>query len=217
MVCSNGLLPDALMNTPYKNFAPRFGIAYSPDSKTVIRTGFGIFYSQDNSNSTFFDAGPQSCRPKFELCHHRQTGSHAMPMPFLHSGGTLVHVASPYAYSVNPNHHTAYTMQYLFNIQRQFGNNWSLEVGYLGSVSHHLAGFMNQNEGVPNGGVGTAASRLPFADFGFIQSVEDMGNAVYNSFAFKVTKRFSGGFSLTAAYTYASIDRRHQRHSHPGL
>ena len=54
-VCSNGLLPDALMNTRYKDFAPRFGIAYSPDSKTVIRTGFGIFYSQDNANSPYFD------------------------------------------------------------------------------------------------------------------------------------------------------------------
>ena len=66
---------------------------------------------------------------------------------------------------------------------------------------------MNQNEGVPNGGIGTAASHLPFQDFGFIQSVEDMGNAAYNAFAFKATKRFSGGFSLTAAYTHAiSID-----------
>jgi outer membrane receptor protein involved in Fe transport len=42
-VCSNGTLPDALMNTPYLNFAPRLGISYSPNSTLVIRTGFGIF------------------------------------------------------------------------------------------------------------------------------------------------------------------------------
>jgi len=93
-------------------------------------------------------------------------------------------------------------MQYLFNIQRQFGANWSVEAGYLGSVSHHLYGFWNQNEGIPSP-VGTAASHLPFGDFTFIQSVEDMGNAEYNSFALKVNKRFAGGLNLMTAYTHS--------------
>jgi hypothetical protein len=97
-------------------------------------------------------------------------------------------------------------MQYLFNVQRQFGANWSVEAGYLGSVSHHLAGFLNLNEGIPST-VGSAASHLPFADYGFIQSVEDSANAVYNALSLKVTKRFSGGLSLIGAYTHAiSID-----------
>jgi hypothetical protein len=69
-----------------------------------------------------------------------------------------------------------------------------------------MAGFWNQNEGIPST-VGSAASHLPFADFGFIQSVEDMGNAEYNSLAVKINKRFSGGLSLITAYTYGvSID-----------
>ncbi len=134
MNCSNGLLPDALMKTPYKNFAPRLGIAYALDSKTVIRTGFGIFYSQDNSNSTFFDlARNLAVRNSNFATTGKADLTYANAFPA--SGGALVHVATPYAYSDNPNHHTAYTMQYLFNIQRQFGNNWSLEAGYLGSVA----------------------------------------------------------------------------------
>jgi hypothetical protein len=36
----------------YNGFQPRIGIAYSPDSKTVIRGGFGIFF--DRQNLTFF-------------------------------------------------------------------------------------------------------------------------------------------------------------------
>jgi hypothetical protein len=203
--CSNGLLPDALMKTPYKNFAPRLGIAYALDSKTVIRTGVGIFYAQDNSNSTFFDlARNLAVRNSNFATTGKADLTYANAFPA--SGGALVHVSSPYAYSVNPGHRTAYTMQYLFNIQRQLGNTWAVEAGYLGSVSHHLAGFWNQNEGIPSP-TGTAASHLPFADYGFIQTVEDMGNAEYNSFALKVTKRFSQGFSLTTAYTHAiSID-----------
>ena len=204
-VCSNGLLPNQLMNTRYKDFAPRVGVAWSPNAKTVIRTGFGVFYSQDNSNSPYFDLARNAAARNSKFA---DTGvgnllySNAFPV----SGGSTVSVGPPYAYSDNPNHHTAYTMQYLLNLQRQFGANWSVEAGYLGSVSHHLAGFMNQNEGIPSA-TGSAVSHLPFADFGFIQSVEDSANAVYNSLAVKITKRFSGGLSLITAFTHSvSID-----------
>jgi hypothetical protein len=202
--CSNGLLPDQLMGTRNHDFAPRLGIAYSPDSKTVIRTGFGMFYSQDNSNSTFFDlARNLAARVSTISDTGKPTVFYSNAFP---STTGLTNVPPPYAYSVNPVHHTAYAIQYLFNVQRQFGNNWSLEAGYLGSVSHHLAGFMNQNEGIPST-VGLASSHLPFGAFTFIQSVEDMGNAEYNSLAVKVNRRFSAGLSLLAAYTYShSID-----------
>jgi hypothetical protein len=204
-VCSNGLLPNQLVKTRYNDFAPRFAIAYSPDAKTVIRTGFGIFYSQDNSNSLYFDLARNLAARVSTIATTGQADvgyNNAFPS----TTGLSVPVPPPYAYSDNPNHHTAYTMQYLFNIQRQFGSNWSVEAGYLGSLSHHLAGFMNQNEGIPSP-VGSAASHLPFGDFTYIQSVEDMGNGEYNALSVKVTKRFSRGLSLIAAYTHAvSID-----------
>jgi hypothetical protein len=205
-VCSNGLLPNQLMNTRYRDFAPRFGIAWSPDSRTVVRTGFGIFYSQDNSNSLYFDLA-RNLAARVSTIATTGTPDVSFNNAFPPAGGGLtVAVPPPYAYSDNPIHHTAYTMQYLLNIQRQFGANWSVEVGYLGSVSHHLAGFMNQNEGIPSP-VGNAASHLPFGDFTFIQSVEDSANAEYNAFSLKVSKRFSAGLSLIAAYTHAvSID-----------
>ena len=205
-VCSNGLLPNQLMGTRYTDFAPRFGIAYSFDSKTVIRTGFGKFFSQDNSNSTFFDLARNLAVRNSNIADSGSPTIGGVPFgysnAFPSTTGATVPVGAPYAYSVNPGHHTAYTLQYLFNIQRQLGSTWAIEVGYLGSVSHHMAGFWNQNMGVPSP-VGTAASHLPFGDYGFIQTVEDMGNAEYNSFAVKIEKRFSGGLSLLAAYTHA--------------
>ncbi|MBV9742352.1 MAG: TonB-dependent receptor [Acidobacteriia bacterium] len=204
-VCSNGLLPNQLMDTRYTDFAPRVGIAYSLDSKTVIRTGFGMFYSQDQANSPYFDLARNLAARVSTIA---QTGAANIGYnnAFPSTSGLTVPVGAPYAYSDNPLHHTPYTLQYLFNIQRQFGQDWSVEVGYLGSVSHHLFGFMNQNEGIPSP-VGTAASHLPFGDYTFIQSVEDMGNGEYNSFSVKITKRFSRGLNLMTAYTHGvSID-----------
>ena len=36
--------PTGLYNVPKKNFMPRFGLAYQIDSRTVVRTGYGMFY-----------------------------------------------------------------------------------------------------------------------------------------------------------------------------
>jgi hypothetical protein len=205
VVCSNGLLPNQLMDTRHTDFAPRFGIAYSPDSKTVIRTGIGIFFSQDNSNSVFFDLARNLAVRNSNISTTGQ-GNVTYDSAFPSTSGATVSVGAPYAYSDNPLHHTPYSMQYLFNIQRQLGATWSVEAGYLGSVSHHLYGFWNQNEGIPSP-IGNSASHLPFGDFTFIQSVEDMGNGEYNSFSLKVSKRFSAGISLITAFTHSvSID-----------
>ena len=40
--CNCGNVP---MNTHYLNFGPRLGLAFKANSKTVIRTGFGIMYA----------------------------------------------------------------------------------------------------------------------------------------------------------------------------
>ena len=92
------------------------------------------------------------------------------------AGGSPTAFPPPYGYVAAYAHHTSYTEQYLLNVQRQLGSNWAFEVGYLGSESHHLYGFQNANEGIP-GTVGSAISRLPFADFGVIQLVADGVNA----------------------------------------
>ena len=52
-ICSNGAYPNALMQTDYRNWAPRVGVSWSPDEKLVIRAGMGIFYNQDTGNATY--------------------------------------------------------------------------------------------------------------------------------------------------------------------
>ena len=43
---TNGSLYNrALVHPDYKDFGPRLGLAYSVDSKTVVRAGYGISYS----------------------------------------------------------------------------------------------------------------------------------------------------------------------------
>jgi hypothetical protein len=222
VTCSNGTIPAGpLLDTRYLNFAPRLGISYSPNSRLVIRTGFGIFYNQDIGNA-YFDlarniAGRVSYTNQDSAAPYptsNLTWNNATPA----SGGGSSVVTLPLNTTIYANavsHHTSYTEQYLLNIQQQVGKNWSFEMGFQGALSRHLYGFLNANQATPYGYLGTGAtsvvSRTPFnatatSNEG-IQYVHDEGTANYNAGSFKATRKFSHGFNLIASYTLAkSLD-----------
>jgi outer membrane receptor protein involved in Fe transport len=54
------------INSDFRGFQPRIGLAYSPDSKTVIRAGFGTFFDRNNL-TFFFTTGNQKTLPGY-LC-----------------------------------------------------------------------------------------------------------------------------------------------------
>lgn len=202
-VCGGGL-NNNLRETKYKNFAPRLGIAFSPNDKTVIRAGFGIFFMQDIANAEYFDMA-RNIAARVDL-----TTTPALPITWSNAipggSGTTVQVPPPFAWAASYNHATPYTMQYLLNVQRQLGTNWSLEAGYLGSQSRHLYGFQNINQALP-GPLNSINSRRPFANFGVLSYVNDSFNGNYNAASVKLTRRFSEGISLTTNYTWSkSID-----------
>ena len=201
--CSNGVLNKNLMKTEYTDFAPRVGIAYSPNSKWVIRTGFGTFYNQDIGNAVFDMARQIAGRFRINSTTGTPTLFWSNALPPSGTGG--VQVTSPFAFVDAYSHRTPYTMEYLLNVQRQLGNDLVVEAGYLGSVSRHLEGFQDANQ--PFAGTTPLASRTPFTTFGVIQLVMDGANGNYNSGSIKVTKRFSKGLNLISSYTFAkSID-----------
>jgi len=214
-VCSNGKYPDALMYTQYKNFAPRVGVSWSPDTKLVVRAGYGIFYNQDIGNAVFDMS--RNIAGRVTQTSGQNGGTVGVPNLFYSNAvpggsGATAQIPPPYSYVDALSHKTSYTMQYLLNVQRQFGNNWVIEAGYLGTLSHHLYGFQDANQAIPfgylgNGAVTPVSTRLPYLNYGVIQLVHDGGNANYNSLSLKATRRFSQGLSVIGSYTYArSID-----------
>jgi hypothetical protein len=202
--CSNGLLPNQLMNTSYRDFAPRIGIAYSPNGKTVLRAGWGVFYNQEIGNA-YFDLA-RNIAGRVTLTSDSGTPSLFYSNSIPGGSGAIANVPSPFAYAMAPDHRTTMVMQYLVNIQWQLTRDWALEVGYLGGQSRHLQGFQDANQGVP-GTVGNVASRRPYKGFSNIQFVQDGGNGSYNALSVKATRRFSQGLSVIGSYTWAkSID-----------
>ena len=59
--------PIGLMNDRGIQYAPRLGIAYPMNEKTVIRSGFGVFYDRFQGNDVFdmLTNPPATVRPTF--------------------------------------------------------------------------------------------------------------------------------------------------------
>ena len=201
----DGRLGNSLVERDNTNFAPRIGIAYNPNSKWVVRTGFGTFYSQDTGNPRFDMSRNLAGRVRFnppDPNFPNMTWSNALSS----LAGAQAQVPTPYAFANKYERRTPYTLEYIFNVQRDLGKDLVLEAGYLGSVSHHLEFLRAVNESLP-GTTGSVVSRAPYPNFGRIQLVDNSGNAAYNSASVKLTKRYSGGLTLLASYTFAkSID-----------
>ncbi len=102
---------------------------------------------------------------------------------------------------VNPNLRTPYIMNFNLGIQHQFGNNYSLEVGYVGNRGERLTGFQDVNETNPATGLQPYGVQFPWLNYINVMSNDVHSN--YNSLQATLTKRLSHGVSFIAGYTYA--------------
>ncbi|MCX6594649.1 MAG: TonB-dependent receptor [Acidobacteria bacterium] len=203
-VAQDGRLGNRLVRRDNNDFAPRIGISWNPTSKWVIRTGAGMFYTQDTGNPRFDMARNTAGRFRKESDSTRPDTQWANG--FASITGALPQIANPYTFANLYERRTPYVMQYLLNVQREFSQNLVLEVGYLGSVSRKLESLRAVNEAIP-GATGSVISRSPYPFFGRIQLVDNGGRGNYNSLGAKLTKRYANGLSALVSYTYAkSID-----------
>jgi hypothetical protein len=201
-VVRDGRMGERLINTDRNNFAPRIGIAWSPTSNWSVRTGFGVFYSQESGNSRFDLARtlsgrairtPVSTTAPPDISYQNFFSSAVLPVSVPTMGLT---------WGIDPNIATSYSMMYLLNVQRQIGNNTTLEVGYDGVQSRKLQNLVNANGPVP--GTTAAAGRAPYPEFaGGIQFLEGSGTGNYNGMGVKLNQRFSSGLTTLISYTWS--------------
>jgi hypothetical protein len=207
-VRQDGTLGNRLVGTDTNDFAPRIGMTWAPSNKWVIRTGAGAFYSQDTGN------------PRFDMARNlagrfRDNSNTTIPDKTWDNGlaglaGATVQVPRPYTFANPYDRRTPYTLQFLFNVQRELPQNTVLEVGYMGSVSHRLESLRAVNESIPLAEMPSISNiplRSPFPNFGRIQLVDNGGNGNYHSLGTKLTKRYSNGMTYLFSYTWSkSID-----------
>jgi hypothetical protein len=202
----DGRLGARLVNTNFLNLAPRLGIAYSPSDKWSIRTGFGIFYSQESKNSIFdLNRGLGGRTGQVAPTTYGQpTFGYTN---FINAAALPATIPIGLTWGVNPHLPTTYSMQYVLNVQRTLGKSTTLEAGYNGSQSRHLDDLINAGQPVP--GTAAVVTRLPYPEFGSqgIQYLHADGTANFNGVSVKLTQRFGMNLTTLLAYTFSkSLD-----------
>jgi len=117
--------------------------------------------------------------------------------------------------AVDPNLRTPYIVEWTLDVQRAITNNFSLEVGYVGTHSTKLLGFRDINQ-PPIGACPTAdpvceQQNRPYnSRFPYLAQIDQLSNyqkANYNALQVTATQRASHGLSFILGYTYAhSLD-----------
>ncbi|HYM13161.1 MAG TPA: carboxypeptidase-like regulatory domain-containing protein [Bryobacterales bacterium] len=186
--------------TDNRNWAPRLGLAYQLDSKTVIRTGFGMYYVRDIGNAVFdvVRNAPFTIR--------RSESANAI-IPNLNWGQPFTQLGIPSFILANQfEDPTPYVAQWSFGVQRQLTRDMSLEVDYLGSEGSHLQRLQSYNTAPP--GPGNINARRPYPIFnGNFQVMNGPGHSSYNGLQARLQQRFSRGFTLLSSFSYSkSID-----------
>ncbi len=206
-----GVSRRAVYGADRNNFAPRFGFAFSLDANTVIRGGYGIFYT--NSQSFLNNFVINRRQPPFAETQ-AITSSTATPQinisdPFAGASAALV-IATQ---NINPDFREGYTQQWNLSIQRKLPGGVNLETGYVGNKGTKLGELAFYNVPTP-GPTATIQARRPFPGWGTALSLDSYVTSNYNSLQVKATKHTSSGMSLLGAYTWAkSIDLSSERGS----
>ena len=204
-------LPEALVKTNYNNFAPRVGLAWRPGggTRTVIRTGYGIFYGSSMTNRIRNNLG--NVFP-FGITQtlNRDTKNPAalrLASPFPASGGALSGVSA--VGGIDLQAASPYNQNWNFTIERELFKATAIEISYEGSKGTHLdrSYDVNQPLRVPAGVTPGTTLPRPWPAFAGITYYRFGSNSSYNAGMVTLKRRFRNGLFYRLGYTYGkSID-----------
>lgn len=203
---------------PALNLSPRIGVSYDPfgDGKTSIRAGYSMAYVPHHEQSI---AGARPNPPDViagVLQPSVGIGTqilYGIPVPYnsqfargLNAQGGLINPPGQAAirlspWIVNPNIKTQYSESWFFNIQRQFLNAWTLELGYAGTTGVNLERIDDINRKAGDLLDGKLDRINP--NFDTMLYVTNGVGSHYNAFTAEIRHSFSKSLSFQANYRWS--------------
>jgi len=223
--------PRGLMYANKHNFAPRLGIAKNLPSKgLVLHAAYGVFFTPVDLNTWC----NQRHNVPYVFPETQQADNFTPPPALFNTGmnfgtpvlGTGTLTPTTVSFTAFDSHAPAqYVQQWNGSVQKSFGQNTSLEVGYIGSRGFHLQRAHLINNTLP--GPGPLGPRRPFKTLTFvlgtvltpssttavvqsetfpvstINLLENTAQSWYDAGFVNVRRRYSHGLSFLANYTLA--------------
>jgi hypothetical protein len=164
-------IPETLAPVKHTNFAPRVGLAYSPDARTSVRAGYGLYYTAFEGLS----AGIMSANPPYGYDYDSfapplfatpfitaasgQDVGQRFPEPIPAAGASARNPNSSIDWSqympitgVPAFFHrnvTPYSESYTLSLEREVARGTLLRASYVGTQAHHLLVLISANPGNP--------------------------------------------------------------------
>lgn len=225
-------ISTAQFSNDLNNWAPRFGFAWSPTQKLVLRGGLGLFFGRT---------------PAIALgTAHSNNGVNVIGitlnnalLPFVYPNRfpTLAAIqalggqpAVPDIFIFDKNYQQPYTTQGSLGIEYALANDISVGASYLYVKGTNLSRTRDLNLGTPVASTifvlstpdsvlntatdpritylrhpGTTAPTRPIAGFGRISQFESTGDSTYNALVLNFKKRFARHFQTEASYTWSKV------------
>lgn len=203
----------ALQGMSYKQFAPRFGFAYSLNPKTVVRGGYGLFYA---NMITLGGMQSLAINPPNHIRVNFSTDP-AAPSIYLSQGFAADALSEANARNVtlisyDRSGKQPLAQQWNLNIQRQLPGQVLFEAGYFGNKFDHNWRRLDGNPALPGPGNVNARRRFTRASvpgtphtisLADVTRIQKDGYSRYHGLQVKVEKRYSNGVTVLASYSWS--------------
>src|SRR5579863_4463978 len=214
------------INSPGDNWAPRIGLAYRLDNKTVIRAGYGIFYARvmgATLQDLFTGNGVTTVSDSLSSTNATQLAAGPTFPNILSAPPTGANVSASSIQFAAPNWKVPYSEQGTFAVERELTHDIALTASYIWSRGVQLyserdlnlptgptTNFTYQIVDQNNNSLGSYTTPVllgsgvrPDGRFGSIVQDENGVTSFYSAATLQVTKRFSHGLQALLAYTWS--------------
>jgi hypothetical protein len=190
-------LPEPI-ETDTDNVAPRFGFAYSPNEKTVIRGSIGLYYDRIPTRAT--SNALQRDGSKYVVVVLSRTSPGAPVFPNILAAQPSVLTTKPSITRIDPKVENSSSRQANLQIERELPWDSSVSVGYIHLRGTHI--ILSRNVNVPRCAASVNSNLCrPDPNFGNISRFEGSGDSYYDGMVVSFNKRQGRWATARVSYT----------------
>lgn len=228
-------ISTAQFSNDLNNWAPRFGFAWSPQEKLVVRGGLGLFFGRTpaialgtaHSNNGVNVIGYTLNNVLLPFTYPNRFASEAALKSFVGNSATPLQAD---IFIFDKNYQQPYTTQGSLGVEYALVNDISVGASYLYVKGTNLSRTRDLNLAAPVNATifvlpsdtatldpnttpkltylrhpGATAPTRPIAGFGRVSQFEGTGDSSYNALVLSFKKRFARHFQTEASYTLSKV------------
>lgn len=206
-----GQVDPRVIEPDSNNIAPRFGIAWQVDDKTVLRAGGGVYFSDMQLIELQFAAvGP----PFTNSVDAINTGKlipefipgvnifPVIPLPPIDENFASNLPAGITPFTLQEEGRTPYVQQWNLSLQRTLGRSSMLELSYLGNSGHRQQNRYDNNQCQVTADLFCDRATRPYPRYRAILQSDFNANSSFNALVARFHHRMSRGVDLRVEYTF---------------